>query len=317
MKKLFSMTLVLLLVFFNFSTAYAAPRTFSKINRENPQLLSSPIYIVGPYDINSDEGYVKYTDSNGDYYVRVRETKLVKGPADTDPVVNYKRFGIVYRTDNFSGTLSQTVSITQSVSNSISSTTSVGTSLGISSDNFSSNVSMNHSFTINGSIGESVTRTYSSGFNYGFPTANAPENCTKAERGVGFQFNTYRSLIDIKKYVRTYQYVDIVGSEFVNECVICNRPDPRPIPDHVHEGFVGYIFTLADGREEYVEESTVDHLITLGKLTPDMSQWRETVYEWKTETIEGQVKVPVDVMVTIYYDKDGNILDENGNIITP
>lgn len=317
MKKLFNIFVVLLLVMLPVSSVHGAS-SITKSSVVEPLVKSSPIYIVGPYDENSNTGYVKYSDDNGDYYARVRETKLVKGPSDDDPVVDYKRFGTIYRTDNFSGTLNESVSISHSVSTSETNTTSVSVSLGIKiSKIFSSNVSTSHSQTITKTVGNTVTKSYSKGFNYGFPIANAPANCTKAERGVGFQFSTYRSLIDVKKLVNVQKYIDIIRVRHVNECSICNGGGDlgRPIPGHFHDGFVGNIYTLADGTEERVEDYFLDDMIRMGIINTETMQFRKNVKEWKREVVVGEVKIPTNVLVTTYFDKDGNIIDENGNIV--
>lgn len=320
MRKIFSVLLSISLILLPVSSAYGANSNYSTISIVEPTVKSSPIYIVGPYDENSNTGYVKYTDTNGDYYARVRETKLVKGPADSDPVVNYQRFGIVYRTDNFTGTLNETVSLSHSVSTTVSNTSSVSVSLGIKfSKIFSSNISTSHSKTVSKTVGDTVTKTYSKGFSYSFPSINAPANCTKAERGVGFQFQTYRSLIDVKKLVSTLKYVNITSKRHVNRCSICNQENdgPRlPIPGHFHDDFVGYIFTLADGTIEEVDDYVLDDLIRMGTITSDMRKFKKSVMEWKKDVVVGEVKLPVNVMTTTYFDKDGNILDENGNIVT-
>ncbi|MCT4688952.1 hypothetical protein [Vallitalea sp.] len=314
MKKLFNIFMVLLLVMLPVSSVHGAS-SITKSSVVEPLAKSSPIYIVGPYDENSDIGYVKHNDENGDYYTRVRETKLVKGPSDDDPVVDYKRFGTIYRTDNFSGTLNETVSLSHSVSISASNTISASVSLGINSKSFSSNVSISHSQSIAKAVGNTVTKSYSKGFNYGFPIANAPANCTKAERGVGFQFQIYRSIIDVKKLVNVDKYIDIVRVRHVNECSICNGSSGQPIPGHIHDGFVGNVYTLADGTEEQIDEYFLDFMIKTGIINLETNQFKKTVKEWKKEVVVGEVKLPVNVMITTYFDKDGNIIDEDGNII--
>ncbi|GMQ55781.1 hypothetical protein AN1V17_01730 [Vallitalea sediminicola] len=315
MKKFFNILIVLLLVTLPMSSVHGAT-SITQSSIIEPLAKTSPIYIVGPYDENSDIGYIKHTDANGDYYTRVRETKLIKGPSDDDPVIDYKRFGTIYRTDNFSGSLNETVSISHSVSTSESNTTSVSVSLGIKiSKIFSSNVSSSHSHTVTKTVGNTVTKSYSKGFNYGFPIGNAPANCTKAERGVGFQFSTYRSLIDVKKLVNVKKYIDIVRVRHINECSICNNNSGRPIPGHFHDGFVGNVYTLADGTEERVEDYFLDDMIRMGIINTETMQFRKNVKEWKREVVEGEVKIPSNVLVTTYFDKDGNILDDEGNIV--
>lgn len=324
MKRFYSVVLICLLIFLTVAPTYAVDPFYSTINLLEPKLKSSPIYILGPYDENSNEGYSQISDPDtGTYYLRVREIKLIHGPADNDPVTNYKNFGIVYRTDNFSGTLSESVSISDSVQKSTTVSDSIAVKLGFETGTpltkVKTEISTTHTEAVTNSVGHTVTKNFSQGYSYGFPAANAPANCTKAKRGVGFQYETYRSIIDIKKEVNVEKYVDIVSKRYINECSICNNEDPqgRPTPAHRHDGFVGYRFTLADGTVEDVDEYIIDFLIDSGKLTSDMSKWKKTVKEWRREEAVGEVKVPVDVMATVYYDSAGNILDENGNIINP
>ncbi|GKX31226.1 hypothetical protein SH1V18_37060 [Vallitalea longa] len=313
MKKFINIFMILLLVLLPVSSVNATTLdvTDSSIVELSHSYQSPPLYLIGPYPENSDIGYQEYNDGNGIYYVRVRETKLVKGPSDSDPVKHYKSFGTIYRTDGFTGRLDKSVSISDSVSTSTSDTWGVSISLGCKADIFSSSVTSNHSQTVTETVGHTVTKSYSEGYTYGFPLATAPAECTKAEMGIGFQYQTYRSLIDVKKLVPVEKYVKIVSSQYINECSICQyyQEHGGVMPKHRHNGFVGVRYELADGSVYCIEEDMVDILIKTGTIKN--GKYRKTVNEWKRETIEGTVLLPTDVMVTTYYDKNGNVIPVN------
>lgn len=323
MKRFYSMLMICLLVFVTAVPSYAVDPTYSTITLMDPEFKLSSIYLVGPYDENSNEGYEEINDPlTGPYRVRVREIKLIRGPSDNDPVRSYRDFGMVYRTDNFSGSLSETLSISDSVTHSSTLTNSVATSLGISAGpafaKVQSQVTNTQSQSISKSVGHTVTRTFTQGFNYGFPVNSAPENCTKAKRGVGFQYDTYRSIIDIKKEVDVMKYVDVVKREWIDDyviCDICGRDQCRDPMRHFHQLVSIYKFTFADGGTAYADSIELRELVEQGIVTPDETKWKRPAKEWRREEIIGEVKVPVSVMVTVFFDKDGNILDENGNII--
>ncbi|WP_066501994.1 hypothetical protein [Abyssisolibacter fermentans] len=307
MKKTIFVFAIIITLMFMSTLSSAQVNSFSVVSTGGQQ-----IYIVGP----EPEPYVKYNDTNGDYYMRVRECKLLHGPADSDPIVKYKPFGLVYRTDNFQGTLGSSVSITESVNTSVTNTATVSTSLGISAGPFSSNVSMSQSTSVSRSVGTSVTKSYSSGYNFGFPASTAPSNCTKAEMGVGFQFATYRTIIDVKKLVNTMKTFNVVSKRYINECSICNGEHPGGIiPGHFHDGPVGWYLDLEDGTTVFVDEMIKDSLVALGMIDENMTIYKKSVEEWKYEQVYGTVKLPIDTMVTIYYDANGNILDKDGNIV--
>lgn len=319
MKRICSLFLACFLFATMGMSAYAMESPYSMVEAIDLQLKSSPIYIIGPYDINSNEGYTEVNDTEtGTYYTRVRETKLIHGPADNDPVTNYKDFGIVYRTDNFSGTLSESISISDSVQKSTTVSDSVGVSLGVDVGKVKSSINYTHSESVTKSVGQTKSKSFSKGHNYGFPAQYAPENCTKAKRGVGFQYETYRSIIDIKKEVDVMKYVDIIDKKFISEeerCYICgDRPcsDPRR---HEHYPLTKFKYTLADGDTVYVYDEKINDLVSQGIISPDLKKWKKKVKEWRRVEAYGTVKVPVPVMVTIYYDSDGNILDKDGKII--
>ncbi|WDV44232.1 hypothetical protein PV797_11915 [Clostridiaceae bacterium M8S5] len=310
-KTIFTLMLVFTIMFsMTLSTANSPMSCYS-----TSMLKSAPnVYIVGP----TPEPYKGYNDTNGKYYLRVRESKLIHGPADDDPIVKYKPFGILYRSSNFTGTLGETISISHSVSKSVSNTNSVSVSMGISSPTgFSRSVTAQHSTTITKSIGSSITKTYSSGYSYGFPLSTAPANCTKAEAGVGFQFATYRSIIDVKKLVTVSKKIKVKYKRYVNECSICKKNEGKPghNPAHFHDGLVGWRLYLQDGTTVEVEEMFKDSLVKDGTIDKNMTYYKKPVKEWKYETITGNVKVPIETLVNIYYDAKGNIIDKNGNIV--
>ncbi|MGF7057377.1 hypothetical protein [Brassicibacter mesophilus] len=323
MKRFCSLLMVSLIIFLMVTPSYAIDPTYSTISPTDPELKASFIYLVGPYDENSNEGYEKVSDpSTGTYHIRVREIKFIHGPSDNDPVRNYRDFGTVYRTDNFSGSLSETVSISDSVTHSSTLTNSVAVSLGFSAGppfaKVQSQITATQSQSITKSIGHTVTKTFSQGYNYGFPVNSTPENCTKAKRGVGFQYDTYRSIIDIKKEVDVVKYVDIVKKEILGDYIICDICGSGECSDptrHLHHLVTTYRFTFADGTTVHTDSMEIQRLVELGIVTPDESKWKRSTKEWRREEIIGEVKVPVSVMVTVFLDKDGNILDENGNII--
>jgi len=309
-----------MLVMLMMSASYATSPTYSTVSTLD-NVKSQPIYLGDVYDQYSDEGYVAtYDPDTGTYYTRVREIKLMHGPADTDPVRQYRDFGYVYRTDNFTGTLNETVSISDSVVHSTTVSSTVGASLGISAGPALAKVQATVSYSVTNSltqsVGMTITKTFSQGYSYGFPSQYAPANCTKAKRGVGFQYDTYRSIVDIKKEVDVLKYVDIVKQEYIGEeirCVICGYQCDDP--SHMHDLITHYKFTLADGSIKYATSEELDTLIANGTVTSDMKKWKTMTKEWKVESVEGEVLVPATVMVTVYMDQYGNILDADGNII--
>ncbi|WDV44229.1 hypothetical protein PV797_11900 [Clostridiaceae bacterium M8S5] len=308
-KSIFTLMLIFTIVFSMTLTTATSPMSCYS----TAVLKSAPnIYIVGP----TPEPYKAYSDSNGTYYLRVRESKLINGPADDDPIVKYKPFGILYRSSNFTGTLGQTVSISHSVSKSVSNTNSVSVSMGISSPaGFSSSVTAQHSTTITNTVGSSITKTYSSGYSYGFPLSTAPANCTKAEAGIGFQFATYRSIIDVKKQVSIPKKIKVKYKTYINECSICNGNNgdegghlPGPVPGHFHDGPVGWKLHLEDGTIEFVDVYLRDTMVEMGTIDSNMTYYKKYVKQWKYETVIGHVKIPVETLVNIYYDAYGNII---------
>ncbi len=323
MKKNSVILLVCLLVISMISTRAIYADTFSVYSCVESQMASPPIYIIGPYDENSNDGYVLKSDPiNGQYYVRVRESRLIQGPADNDPVVDAVNFGYVYRTDNFTASLSQSKTISTSVQRSVTFTSEVATTLGVSlnlgdASTLGNEVTSTHSTVVSQSVGTTVSETYAQGYSYGFPINTAPANCTKAKRSAGFQYETYRSIIDVKKLVPVSKYHNIVAINIREMGEICYTCGAFDCFDHTHDhGLIcEYDFTLANGAVITVPDTQIDSLIADGILTPNMSQYYGTFNEWKREVVEGTVKLPVPVLVTVYFDQYGNILDQDGNII--
>ncbi|WDV44231.1 hypothetical protein PV797_11910 [Clostridiaceae bacterium M8S5] len=306
MKKTIFIFMLTFIVIFSMTLSIASsPMSTYTIS----QTKASPnVYIVGP----TPEPYQEYSDSGGKYYLRVRESKLLHGPADNDPIVKYKPFGLLYRSSNFQGSLGSSVSIQESVSRSVANTDSVSVSIGADLFGFKQNVTTKHSTTITKTVGSSITRSYSSGYSYGFPLSTAPANCTKAERGVGFQVATYRSIIDVKKQITSLKKFTVKYKTYINECSLCKAGNEC---HDAHDGRVGWNLELEDGTTKYIEEEYKHELVNNGTIDENMTYYKKPVKQWKYETVIGYVKLHIEALVTIYYDANGNIIDKDGNIV--
>lgn len=112
------------------------------------------------YMIRQPQPWQPYTDKNGTYRVRVNNIKLLRGPKDSDPVSQYRSYGLVYRTDNFQNSLGRTISISKSISRTVTVTNSITASLGITIKKiFTANISGTHSRAVADTVGTTITET--------------------------------------------------------------------------------------------------------------------------------------------------------------
>lgn len=138
------------------------------------------------------------------------------------------------------------------------------------------------------------------GYNFGFPVSTAPVNCTKAERGIGFQDTIYVSTMDVEKTMYVNEEVPVVSKE--------------KIENYYAQGEIGWLLHLANGEIMDIANSDIEMLASLGEVALDLSWARSYSTKVIREQVKGEVRVPTPVMITIYYDKNGNILDEDGTI---
>ncbi|QUI23579.1 hypothetical protein HZI73_15355 [Vallitalea pronyensis] len=312
MKRLLSPLLALTLIMTTYSPIFASDTqtAYSKIEPLVALNKSTTTYIWGP-----DAPYQSYYDAEiGPYYIRTRHIKHVHGPSDSDPIRNARAFGIVYRNSNFTGTLNESISIADSVVDSVTVTNSMAVSMGISSGalvKVSHNVTLSHSVASTHQTGRTITSTHSKGYQYSFPIASAPAHCTKAEMGVGFQYNTYESVVDIRKQVDVIKPVNVTKKEFYRERVYCPITNSYNCTSnqHLHKLIVEYKWYLENGESFIIDWDKEMELKNQGIISSDNSTWKRPVKEWKTFTTTGLVKRPIPVLYTIYYDKDGHIIN--------
>lgn len=315
MKKFLSLLLALTLIMTT-SLPILASDSITDYSKIEPMVDSLDLaksvstYIWGP-----DAPYVSYNDPEiGQYYIRTRHIKHIHGPADSDPIRKARAFGIVYRSSNFTGTLSESISISDSVVDSVTITNSMAVSMGISGGalvKVSSNVTLSHSVASTHQTGRTITRTHNKGYQYGFPIASAPTNCTKAEMGVGFQYNTYESVVDIRKQVDVVKPVNVTKKEFYRERVYCPTTNSYNCTStqHLHKLIVEHRWYLENGESFIIDWDMERDLKNQGVISSDGSTWKRPVKEWKTFTTTGLVKRPIPVLYIIYYDKDGHIIN--------
>lgn len=315
MKKLLSLLLTLTIIATS-SLPIFASESMTDYSKTEPLLESIPsMSTLSPYIWGPDAPYEMHYDSEiGTYYIRTRHIKHVSGPADTDPIRNARAFGIVYRSSNFSGSLGETISISDSVVDSVTITNSLAVSMGVSGGKLvkiSTNVTASHSRASTHQTGRTITKTHNKGYQYGFPISTAPANCTKAEMGVGFQYNTYESVVDIRKQVYVEMPIAVVKKTYLREKVYCPATNSYNCNDHTHDHhlIIERRWELANGETFILDWEEEDALKAQGIISADESTWKRNTKVWKTFTTKGIVKRPIQVLYTIYYDQYGNKID--------